>query len=212
MIENIDLKDLEKKAYKSTFEDGIWDIFIGMIFLAFGLLPLGELLGLPELVGMFLVSIFWNAGAVVVMFLGKKYITVPRIGIIKFGPKRMADQRKLKIFLSLNVLLGVVVMLVQMSGIFKLLNIRGSALSLLLGVFISFPFGVVAYYMDFPRLYIYAVLGGVGFFLTDISDLFIGSPFSLIITFGLIGGSILVTGFVFLIKFVRKYPLPEKLS
>jgi len=212
MGENIDLKELEKKAYRSTFEDGIWDIFIGLILLAFGFIPLGDLFELPELLGMFLLSLCWNIGAVVIMILGKKYITVPRIGIIKFGPKRQADQRKLKIFLGINVLLGVIFLLMQMSGIFGFINLQGFALSILVGIFISFPFGVCAYFMDFHRLYIYAVLGGAGFFLTDVFRLFISPPFSLILAFGIIGGSILITGMIFLIKFIREYPKPNKLS
>ena len=183
-----------------------------MIFLAFGSMPLGELLGLPEPVGMLLVSLSWNVGAIVIMFLGKRYITVPRIGTIKFGPKRKADQRKLKIFLSINVLFGVVFLLIQMSGVFGFINLQGFALSLLIGGFISFPLGVCAYFMDFNRLYIYSMLGGLGFFLVDIFGLIITAPFSLILTFGVIGGSILVTGIVFLIKFLHDYPLPKKMA
>ena len=183
-----------------------------MIFLAFGSMPLGELLGLPEPVGMLLVSLSWNVGAIVIMFLGKRYITVPRIGIIKFGPKRKADQRKLKIFLSINMLFGVVFFLLQMSGMFGLINLQGFALSILIGMFISFPLGVCAYFMDFHRLYIYAVLGGLGFFLTDVFGLFISASISLILTFGIIGGPILVIGIVLLIKFLNEYPLPKEIA
>ena len=183
-----------------------------MIFLAFGSMPLGELLGLPEPMGMLLVSLLWNINAMIVMILGKKYITIPRIGIIKFGPKRKADQRKLKIFLSVNVLFGVVFFFMQMMGTFGLINLQGYALSILIGMFISFPLGVCAYFMDFHRLYIYAVLGGLGFFLTDIFGLFMRSSISLILTFGSIGGSILVIGIVLLIKFLNEYPLPKEIA
>ena len=37
MSESIDLKSLEKKAYRSVFNDGLWDLFIGMLILNFGL-------------------------------------------------------------------------------------------------------------------------------------------------------------------------------
>lgn len=178
--------------------------------MAFAFMPLGDILGLPEIIGMLLISLGWNIGAVVIMIIGKKYITVPRIGMIKFGPKRKADQRKLKIFLSINVLFGVVFFLMQMSGAFGLINLQGYALSILIGAFISFPFGVCAYFMDFHRLYIYAVLGGLGFFLTDIFRLFTSGSSSIILVFGSIGGSIVIVGIGFLIKFLRKYPLPKE--
>jgi len=175
-------------------------------------MPLGELLGLPELMGTLLLSLYWNIGAVVLMFLGKRFITVPRIGIIKFGPKRKADQRKLKIFLTINVFFGLAIFLIQMSGFFGFINLNRYALTLLMAVFIGFPFGVVAYFMDFHRLYIYAIFGSLGFFFTEILEIFMRPPFSLILTFGTIGGSILVTGIIFLIKFLREYSIPEKLS
>ena len=212
MAEKIDLKELEKKAYKLTFQDGFWDIFIGMIFMAFALMPLGDVFGLPEMIGMLLISLGWNIGAVVFMILGKKYVTVPRIGMIKFGPKRKADQRKVKIYLGINVLFGVVVLLMQMTGNFGFITIQRFALSILLGLFISLPFGVMAYFLDFPRLYIYALLGGLGFFLIDVFELFTSGSLSIILVFGIMGGSIVIVGIVFLIKFLRKYPLPKETS
>ena len=210
MAEKLDLKELEKKAYRSTFQDGFWDIFIGMILMAFALMPLGDVFGLPEMIGMLLISLGWNIGAVVFMIIGKKYITTPRIGLIKFGPKRKADQRKVKIYLGINVLFGVVILLLQMTGMFKFIIIQRFALSILLGLFISLPFGIMAYFLDFPRLYIYALLGGLGFFLIDLLELFTSGPLSMFLVFGIIGGSIVIVGIVFLIKFLRKYPLPDK--
>jgi len=210
MAEEIDLKELEKKAYRSTFQDGFWDIFIGMIFMGFALIPLGDVFGLPEMIGMLLISLGWNISAVVFMILGKKYVTIPRIGMIKFGPKRKADQRKVKIYLGINVLFGVVILLLQMTGMFGFITIQRFALSILLGLFISLPFGIMAYFLDFPRLYIYALLGGLGFFLIDVLELFTSGPLSLFLVFGIIGGSIVIVGIVFLIKFFRKYPLPKE--
>lgn len=210
MAEQIDLKELEKKAYRSTFQDGFWDIFIGMIFMGFALISLGDVFGLQEMIGMLLISLGWNIGAVVFMILGKKFITIPRIGMIKFGPKRKADQRKVKIYLGINVLFGFVILLLQMTGKFGFITAQRFALSILLGLFISLPFGIMAYFLDFPRLYVYALLGGLGFFLIDVFELFTSGPLSIILVFGFIGGSIVIVGIVFLIKFLRKYPIPNK--
>jgi hypothetical protein len=178
--------------------------------MAFALMPLGDTFELPEMVGMLLISIVWNVGAVLFMILGKKYITVPRIGLIKFGPKRKADQRKVKIYLGINVIFGVVILLLQMTGVFGFITSQRFALSILLGLFISLPFGIMAYYLDFPRLYIYALLGGLGFFLIDLFELFTSGSLSIILVFGIMGGSIVIVGVVFLIKFLRKYPLPKE--
>ena len=39
MTQNINLKALEKKAWRSVFQDGLWDIFLGLLLMAFGLRP-----------------------------------------------------------------------------------------------------------------------------------------------------------------------------
>ena len=36
MSETLDLKALEARAYRSFFADGLWDIFLGLTLLAFG--------------------------------------------------------------------------------------------------------------------------------------------------------------------------------
>ena len=100
MTEKIDLKAIEKKAYRSFFMDGIWDIFIGMIFLNLGIGPLFILLfNFPDIWNTIIISLGWNIFAFLIFYFGKKYITIPRIGFVKFGQKREAKRIKLKVFL-----------------------------------------------------------------------------------------------------------------
>jgi hypothetical protein len=40
MQEKISLKEAEKKAFKTSFDDGLWDILIGSFFLEFAIAPL----------------------------------------------------------------------------------------------------------------------------------------------------------------------------
>lgn len=37
MVAKIELKEIEKKAYKSVFQDGLWDIYFGILVLGWGL-------------------------------------------------------------------------------------------------------------------------------------------------------------------------------
>ena len=87
MSQALDLKQLERLAFRRTYQDGLYDIYIGgnirqlcpVCFYGLSrqresnfLIPLLYLvlgLGLSGLV-------FW---------MGKKYITLPRIGLVKFG-------------------------------------------------------------------------------------------------------------------------------
>ncbi|UCC21256.1 MAG: hypothetical protein JSV62_08260 [Promethearchaeota archaeon] len=211
MTENIDLKSLEKKAYKSTFEDGIWDIFLGLLVLNIGLGPLFSMfINLPEFWDTLIFSIVFCTIAFLIFYLGKKYITVPRIGDVKFGPKRTSKLLKLRIFLSIVFILNVVLFTLPLTGILNYADIQPLLITLILGFGVfTIPFCIVAYFLDFTRLYYYALSIGLGLFLTDLLTPIIGFPFDIIIIFSLLGGIIVIIGLVYFICFLRKYPLSK---
>ncbi len=211
MSEPPDLKSLEKKAYRSTFEDGLWDIFIGLLLMGFSLSWTRLLYEMLEPINLTIVILIWNAIVVVIFILGKKFITVPRMGIVKFGPKREARKTHLRIYLGLNVLLGFIVFILTVMGMMNFLPLFGILTPLLIGLFsFTIPFSIVAYYLDFRRLYIYALVCGCAMFFAELLYPIFGTPMESILAFGLSGGIIVAIGLWFLIKFLRKYPKPEK--
>ena len=67
MSEKIDLKELERRAFRSTFQDGLWDIFLGLLLLNMGggtllggsgMSPLWAMVVLTGFAGMVLLG-FW---------------------------------------------------------------------------------------------------------------------------------------------------------
>ena len=91
MTENINLKEIERKAWKSCYQDGIWDIFLGLILLNFGIAPLmEEITGTTYLISYIILLVL----GYIIFYGGKKYITVPRIGNVKFSPKRKLKRIK----------------------------------------------------------------------------------------------------------------------
>ncbi|MFX1448787.1 MAG: hypothetical protein ACFFCG_11745, partial [Promethearchaeota archaeon] len=88
MAEKVDLKEMEKRAWKSNFQDGLWDIYFGLLIMGIGFNWLGGFLGLPETMGVMVTLISWDIGAMVIFILGKKFITTPRMGFVKFGQIR----------------------------------------------------------------------------------------------------------------------------
>ena len=91
--EVLDLKSIEKKVYRSFFEDGFWDIFIGMLLLGFGLGWTRIIFDIMEPLYILIISIIWTTITFLIYYLGKKFITLPRIGTVKFGQKRKARQK-----------------------------------------------------------------------------------------------------------------------
>ena len=102
------LKQIERRAYRSTFEDGIYDILFGMGFLILAWIPVLESVGIPRLYGYLLGLI-----PVLCSWLGKRYITIPRLGAVEFGSKRRGKKLLLVVisaavfFLILPVLMMV---------------------------------------------------------------------------------------------------------
>ncbi|MFX1553355.1 MAG: hypothetical protein ACFFBV_05450 [Promethearchaeota archaeon] len=211
MSESIDLKALEKKAYRSVFNDGLWDLFIGLIILSLGLSTLiGSFLNLSELWNIIVPSLLLNIMAFLIFYLGKKFITIPRIGFVKFGPKRKSKQLKLKMFLLIVFIVNIILFILPFTGLIKYIEIEPFILTLILGLGgFTFPFCVVAYFLDFTRLYFYAFSAGIGFFLTELLYPIVGAPLDIIIIFSTIGGIIVVIGLYYFIQFLKKYPLSK---
>ena len=207
----IDLKALEKKVYRSFFEDGFWDIFIGMLILGLGFSWTRIFFVIFEPLGLMIMLIIWNTITFLIYYLGKKFITIPRLGFVKFGEKRKARQKRLKIFLSINVLFGVITFFLTFFGLLEFLALGGSLTPLLIGL-ISFtiPFSIIAYFLGFNRLYIYSLVAGFSFFISELIFPILGSPLDSIIGIGIPGGIIVIIGLVYLYKFLHKYPKPKK--
>lgn len=209
MTEQIDLKDLEKKAWRSTFQDGLWDIYFGLLFMGMGIYTIPLLFGLEDTLSLIMILMIWQFSSFGFFFISKKKITVPRMGFVKFGKKRVVKKVKLAIFLSFMVVLNVIMLFLPLSG----LDIRLDAFTTMLIIgtlFMILPISVVAYFLQFDRLYIIAIMGGLGFSIVELLRPIVGSPLNSIFTFLSIGGIITTWGIVFFIRFIKEYPSPKK--
>ena len=211
MNEEINLKGLEKRAWRSTYQDGIWDIYFGMIFLGIALVIVGDEFGMPSELGSMIIMICWYSIAILFLMLGKKFITLPRMGFVKFGAKRKKIKKRLLGFLIINLLLAFLFLFVNMSGIFTLLNIEGLARPLVVGLLlITVPLSILAYFLEYHRLYLYAIFFGLGFFFSELLYPLLGSPLDLFLSIGSIGIAVIFIGFVYFIRFLRKYSISQK--
>ena len=202
MSDYIDLKKLERKAFTSIFEDGFFDIYLGILFLGVGLLT-----SLPETIprifsyGIFALII--GAG-IIVFFGGKKIITVPRTGIIKIGRKRKAEKKK---FVLILILLIVITGIFYVLTAFNFIEVEAYMSALFFGVFFAIPISLLANFLRIDRFYIHAILGGLSFFISELSYSLTSSSLYSFLAFLITGSLICATGVVFLYKFVQKYPI-----
>ena len=182
MAENIDLKKIEKKAWMSYFEDGFWDIFFGITFITSAVRSLTD-------------NVWFTLGmlvAVLINIAGKRLITIPRMGRVKFGPRRQKKQLKIGVMILISLLVIFVL------GTF-MANITFPVMAVWLAVF----FGLLAYLMDFSRLFAYGLVFATSEVIWSIYGETYGPIANLI--FGVI---ILLVGLSVLTRFLKKYPKP----
>jgi len=184
----IDLKKIERKAWMSYFHDGFWDIFIGLLMLGMGFNILFD-----ETV--WYIVILWLA--VLVLIVGRRLITIPRVGRVKFGPARKVKQRKVMAVGAISLLVGLVLSFIPLSVV----DPPQTVVAAIAWFWIMLIFGLVAYFMDFKRLYAYGLLFAIAMALVIALDDLIPT-----IVFLISGGVALLIGLVVLIRFIRKYP------
>ncbi len=218
MSETTDLKELERRAYRSFFKDGIWDICLGIMLLSLGVGGAISRAGIargyiiPDLHAITL-SLYLLSMAVLIG--GKKYITVPRLGAVRFGPARRARLSASILILAGSALLGLVVFLLFARDSIPAGWLSARTLGLLAFVVNCLVvFSLLAYFLDFRRLYGYAVLWAMAFPAADAVAKYaeLSRAVSFLVTVGALASIMLATGLVLLIRFLRDYPLPAQQS
>jgi hypothetical protein len=212
MSERINLKEVERKAWRSFFQDGLWDIYLGLLLLGMGSSSLGRYVGLPEESGWSLLpNLIWAIVSMLILWVGKRFVTVPRMGRVKLGPKGKARKRKTRVLLTASVLVGVVVFAIALVA-------RGNP-PRRLNLAVVFPavyalnmlvvFSLGAYFLDFARLYLIGVMYALPvpllITLDEIAGIDIGFG-----AFAAPAAVILLIGMVLFIRFLRDYPVPEE--
>lgn len=192
------LKSIERRAYRSTFDDGIYDITFGVGFLILAWIPTLESLGISRFVGYLLflipVAIPWPA---------KRFITIPRLGMVEFGDKRKNRSRILLWILAPVIFLMLPLIIIMIGQ-----GIPAGRIWLLVAAFAAPIFAIAVFIMDFPRMFFYAALLAVGILQSEFLMPYVGVPLNVILSFGIPGILILILGLSLLIRFLRKYPRP----
>ena len=205
MTNDIDLKKLEKEVWTSYFEDGFLDIIIGLILLVS---ILSSTLSELEVADLIRISIYVPLMFLcpVIYVLGKKYVTIPRLGLVKFSPERKAKRTKVIIIMVISQLVLLTILFIAIVKPFEV----GFLLSIIVTLNIFVAFALIAYYLDYSRMYIIGVLFAMSepmyYFLDHNTNItHIG-----LIAYGIPAIIILVMGTVALWQFLQKYPLPSE--
>ena len=207
MNQNLDLKAIEKKSYQINFQDGIYDIMFGILLISFAVAPI-----LREIIGLGYIF-FMIVPAPLFYILAKKYISLPRIGIAKYGEHRKKKHRTMLIISLIAFPISVILLLLTFLGPFQIdigTILGGYAVPIGAGLFAIFICGLTAYLVDFSHLFFYGLIIGLGIIITELIQTTIESPLNNTLTFGIPGIIVILFGLFTLNHFLKKYPLPTE--
>lgn len=213
MTEELNLRQVQRRTYQlMTFEDGLWDLLLGSMFLFLAVYPITRAAVGPE----------WNLilfMAVLAVLVGgqlilRRVISTPRVGYAQ--PRR---SRKTKVLLA-----GTVVFVVITTGLVLITLLgrsEGSAAPLpqgsasgrgyLVEWIVLFLLGVVfsglAFLFGVKRLSAYGWLLGLGNLVSVYMEHNAGWTF--LLPQAVVAGGIMVVGAVLLMRFLRDYPVRE---
>ena len=189
----------------SYHQDGLLDIFIGIYVLLFGIGI--SLMTMTDFNMWFIIPAIFPAIMIPIWISAKKRITMPRIGYVNFGIRGV--NKMMAIFIGLMVAgLGVFMVfgLGTSMGEGWALTLRDFFISnsmLIISIGALIVSSLFAYTMGLKRLYGYGLLIFILFFTGH----FITIPFEyFLLTIGFV---IIISGFILLLQFIRKYPLPQ---
>lgn len=201
MSSQISLKEAERKAFTSAFEDGLWDIFIGSVVLMFAIgpfLPLGD---------------FWSSAVFLpfwaLVYVGirvvRKYMVKPRVGLVRFGRARIA---KLRRFTLLALAFNVIVFVLAIVSVYHF-DGPGWTHTVRFSLVVLVGFSLAAYFLGFARLYLYGALIALSPLIGEGLYRQLRVPHhGFPVTFGITAGIIIVVGLVKFVRLVRERPLP----
>ncbi|UCH10545.1 MAG: hypothetical protein JSU61_01220 [Fidelibacterota bacterium] len=207
-MQTIDLKALERRIWSSSFEDGLWDLFIGTMALGFAIIPLIN----DVIHSDFWSSFAWlpvNLAVLLFLFFGKRHITMPRVGLVRPTPQR---RRKLSVLAWINV---AVLSLCAVGGAVAAFGGGETLFGIypyFMGLLVLTIFSICAYMLSVQRFYIYGLLlvlaPTVGEFLWSRRWPIVSVHHGFPVTFGVAASIIIITGVVLLIRFIQATPIP----
>jgi hypothetical protein len=212
MSQELDLKAIERKAWTSVFRDGLYDLFLGWLLLELAGVYLLTRTNLPD-AALTAINLGTYGAGVALLYLGKRFITVPRAGRAQFGRRRIT---RLVLVGAIAFVIVTTVFALTVLAIVRQKSLLGEAPSplvspLLLGLFFLVLFGLPAFLLEYRRLYVIAVM----FALPEIVRTLFWEAWGInlgVLARAIPAAVVIMMGLVTLRRFLREYPVPAALA
>ena len=197
-----DLKQLERNAFRLFHKDGLMDVYLGLLMIQIGLEEhFLEAYDAPVRIPVLITGLILT---MILFFAGKKWITTPRLGNVRFGSNRKSAKIKLAIILGISVLLHLgLVILTHLSGTHPerapFLRLGNYIFEIGIGVWLAIIIAVIGYFSENNRVLYYSVFIGASFTASMLADS--------ALPFILVGAIMFAIGAMILSRFLKHYPV-----
>ena len=192
MTTDIDLRQLEKKTWRSFYQDGLVDIEIGMILIV------SMICQLFNTARFYLYALYIIPAASYI--IAQRIISRPRLGMVKFSKQRNRKRHWLSIIITTST---VFLLILTMKGILQKIPMT----PVFIGIFILTLFSIMAFFLNLYRLYFYGVLITLSFAASEMIIIRTGIIARGAFVWLVSGIIIMASGIWLLVKFLRKYPI-----
>jgi len=153
--ETTDLQTIERKAFKSTQDDGLLEMQFGAILIILGITAYIDDTGIFNHYYGYLFII----ASPLIVILGRRYITQPRLGHVRFGVDRQKRLAKVTLILSASVLAGLMMFILAATDVIRIPDyVRPYILSAIIAGTIFLTLAAMGYFMNNPR---FVVIGAI---------------------------------------------------
>jgi hypothetical protein len=211
MTKSLNLKEAEKKIFRlATFQDGILEIYLGLFFTLMSIYSLTRDLFGPVINAVFILGLLLlMMGGV---WIAKRRITLPRIGMVKFGKQTRRNIKISHLIIWILVIATISLWLASAKNwisepVYKNLPqwITDFDVDLIFAVVMVAVFSQAAYVIGLSRFYLYGILLGVGNFVSAAFLVYEDVKFQWPVAIA--GGTIMLVGGWVFAKFLRDYTI-----
>lgn len=203
----VDIEKIEKRAVQSFYDDGLFEISLGLIFLLLGgyyfaQTVLEKTSTLDALLNILFVLVIVSAAFLVnrVLRFLKRRITYPRTGYVEFKKKVQSPKRR-----AASAIVGGLIG-ASLAALYGISPSVRTLLPALNGILFAIVVLVIANKVGLVRYFVLAavsVIIGLG-----ITAARIGDAEGVSLYYGLFGAAVVVSGLATLIIYLRRYPRP----
>jgi len=153
--ETTDLQAIEHKVFVSTQDDGLLEMQFGAVLIILGFTAYIDDTGIFNHYYGYLLIL----ASPLIVILGRRYITLPRLGHVRFGLERQKRQAKMTLILSASVLVGLLMFILGATGFTSIPDdVRPYVLSAIIAGTIFLTLAAMGYFMNNRR---FVVIGAI---------------------------------------------------